>query len=99
MIRVLPLFEARDVIEEVRIVGDRVLMVFDRPYLCRFDRPPDRAWKWNDQEGRFEAVDDPSQVSCWFQEQGDTPLEAWRESWDSWGRPNFLCEIVTSPES
>ena len=61
--------------------------------------PPERAWKWNDQEGRFEAVDDPSQVSCWFQEQGDTPLEAWRESWDSWGRPNFQCEIVTSPES
>ena len=61
--------------------------------------PPERAWKWNDQEGRFEAVADPSRVSCWFQEQGDTPLEAWRESWGSWGLPNFQCEIVTSPES
>ncbi len=61
--------------------------------------PPERAWKWNEPEARFDAVADPSRVSCWFQEQGDTPLEAWRESWGSWGLPNFQCEIVTNPES
>ena len=26
--------------------------------------PPERAWKWNDRQGRFEAVADASKVSC-----------------------------------
>ncbi len=55
--------------------------------------PPERAWKWNDQEGSFETIGDPSRVSCWFQEVGDTILEEWWESWSSYGWPNYQCAI------